>query len=146
MAEPTATITFVVMPAIVSGLVIGIYEAILLHRDVTIPTHRLGHTVHALVFAVIFTFVSMNTQWVATTFNLASIHYLLANKWVLRAVVGLIAVAKIHGASAAIRGSGTNAIGLKETWAHSLLIGILIIVAPEIWPLLAGSLPGWMQK
>ena len=146
MVEPTTTISFVVMPALISGLVIGIYESILLHRDVTVPTHRLGHTVHALVFAILFTFISMNTQWVATTFNLAGIHYLLANKWVLRGIVGLIAVAKIHGASAAIKGATGSSMGLKETWFHSLLIGVLIVVAPEVWPLISGSLPGWMKK
>ncbi|MBD3204661.1 hypothetical protein GF327_10300, partial [Candidatus Woesearchaeota archaeon] len=42
----------IIIPALVIGGLIGLYEAILLHRDVTVPTHRFGHTVHAFVYAL----------------------------------------------------------------------------------------------
>ena len=46
----------VIMPSIALGLIIGIYEALVIHRDVTIPTHRFGHMIHALILSIVFVF------------------------------------------------------------------------------------------
>lgn len=144
MVEPT-TVVFMWKPAILLGAVIGLYEIILIHRDVTIATHRFMHGIHALLLSMFFVFVTLNTPWAITTFGLSGIQY-LNNVWVLRAVVGLIAAVKIHGTSAAIKSSmGGMSLGLKETWVHSFLIGILIAVAPAIWPFVAPMLPAWIN-
>ena len=139
-------VALLIMPPVILGLIIGIYEIILLHRDVTIPTHRFGHGIHAIVFAIIATFCTMNTPWVFDMFpGLGSIPYV--TPLVFQIIVGLIAIVKIHGVSAAIKTSiGGISIGLKETWFHSVLIGALIVAAPYAWPFVQPIIPAWGQK
>ncbi|MBI2564503.1 hypothetical protein HYV79_00745 [Candidatus Woesearchaeota archaeon] len=135
-----------IMPSLVMGLAIGIYEAILLHRDVSVPTHRFGHMIHAIVFAIIAVFCTMNTGWLYSVIpDLEKIAY-INNEWVLRAAIGFIALIKIHGVSAAIRGGG-GAVGLKETWFHSFFISGLIVTAPLLWDNVIKNLaPEWMRR
>lgn len=137
--------SLLIMPPIILGAIIGIYEIILLHRDVTVPTHRFGHGIHAIVFAIIATFCTMNTPWVFDTFPaLGGIPYV--TPLVFQIIVGLIAIVKIHGVSAAIKTSiGGISIGLKETWFHSMLIGALIVAAPYAWPFLEPIMPAWAK-
>jgi hypothetical protein len=136
---------FMLLPPVILGAIIGIYEIILLHRDVTVPTHRFGHGVHAVIFAIIATFATMNTPWVFANFAfISSIPYV--TPLIFQIIVGVIAMLKIHGVSAAIKTSvGGISIGLKETWFHSALIGALIVTAPYAWPLLAPIMPVWAQ-
>lgn len=136
---------FVLMPAIVLGVVIGVYEIILIHRDVKVAMHRFGHGVHALVFAVIATLASFNVDWLISSLAFLQNIMFLSNPLVLRIVIGLIAAIKIHGVSAAIRTTTGGAVGMKETWFHSLLVGALVVVAPYAWPLLEPMMPGWMK-
>jgi hypothetical protein len=133
------------MPPIVLGVIIGVYEIILLHRDVTIPTHRFGHGVHAVVFAVIATFATMNTPWVFEAFTfLEGIPFM--SPIVFQIAVGLIAMLKIHGVSAAIKTTvGGISVGLRETWFHSALIAVLIVAAPYVWPLIEPVMPEWAK-
>ena len=139
-------VEFVVMPAVIMGAAIGIYEAILLHRDVKVPTHRFVHMMHALGFAILAVFGTMNVEWLLETFTALQGIAFLGTPLVLQIAIGLIAVIKIHGTSAAIRTSiGGISVGMKETWAHSLMIGALIVLAPYIWPLISTVLPGWLQ-
>lgn len=144
MAAPVEQ-AFVIMPPIIAGLIIGIYEIILLHRDVTVPTHRFGHGIHAIVFAIIACFATFNTPWVLKTFPfLGSIP--LMSVLTFQIIVGIIAMIKIHGVSAAIKTSvGGISVGLQETWLHSLLIGGLIVAVPYLWPMVAPILPAWMK-
>jgi hypothetical protein len=136
---------FLVMPPVILGLIIGIYEIILLHRDVTVPTHRFGHGIHAIVFAVIATFATMNTPWVFDSFPaLANVPFI--SPLLFQIAVGLIAMLKIHGVSAAIKTTiGGLSVGLKETWTHSFIIGALIVAAPYVWPILEPIMPSWAK-
>jgi len=136
---------FLIMPPIILGLVIGIYEIILLHRDVTVPTHRFGHGIHAIVFAIIACFATMNTAWVFATFTfLQGIAFL--KPVVFQVIVGIIAMIKIHGVSAAIKTTiGGMSLGLKETWTHSFIVGALIVAAPYVWPFIAPVMPAWAK-
>ncbi|MBW3022551.1 hypothetical protein KY308_00415, partial [Candidatus Woesearchaeota archaeon] len=79
MAAEAAQPALMVMPAIVMGLAIGIYEAILLHRDVTIPTHRLGHTIQAIGVAIVAVFATMNVPFVYQLFPALTAVPLLGN-------------------------------------------------------------------
>ena len=136
----------IIIPAVLCGLIIGIYEAILLHRDVSIPTHRFGHMMHALVYAIIAVFFTMNAGFIYGTFGFLHSIPLVQYPIVFQIAVGLITIAKIHGASAAIKGSvGGGAVGLKETWAHSFVIGALIVAAPYVWPFVGPMLPSWLR-
>ena len=136
----------IIKPAIAFGLIIGAYEAILLHRDVSVPAHRFGHTLHALGFALLFTFITMNTEWFLSVVPAIASIPLLGNVHVLRVAVGLIAILKIHGASAAIQGSsGGSSVGLAEKWSHSLVVGALIVGAPYLYPLIQDMLPAFLR-
>jgi hypothetical protein len=132
------------MPAVVLGLAIGIYEALVLHRDVKVPTHRLGHTLHALVLAVIAVFCTMNAPYVLSLLNLPSAWY--SSPITLQIAIGLFMAIKIHATSRAIKGSigGAGSVGLGETWVHSILVGGLTIAAPYVWPFLAPVMPSWL--
>ncbi|MBW2986823.1 hypothetical protein KY333_05630 [Candidatus Woesearchaeota archaeon] len=136
----------IILPAILCGAAIGVYEAILLHRDVTVPTHRFGHTVQALIYAVIAVFFTMNAPFIYNTFSFLHSVPLLQHVIVFQIVVGLITVVKIHGASAAIKSTNIGiSVGMKETWFHSFLIGALVVVAPYVWPFIATVMPAWLQ-
>ena len=137
----------IIMPSILLGVLIGLYEALLVHRDVTVPMHRFGHMIHALIFAVAATFASMNVSFVVGLIPaINSIPY-LGNEHVLRALIGLIAAIKIHAASKVIQGSvGAGSVGLAERWSHSLIIGVLIVAAPYAFPLVKNMLPDWARK
>ena len=131
------------IPPIVAGLVIGIYEILLIHRDVTIPTHRFGHGLHAVIIAVIAAFAVFNVPFVFNIFpQLAAIPY-LGTVLGFRILIGLIMMGKIHGVSAALKGAGMASHGMKETWMHSLIVAALVIVAPYMWPFLAPFIPKW---
>ncbi len=134
-----------ILPAIYLGLVIGLYEAILLHRDVSVPAHRFGHMLHALIFALIAVFATMNVDFVFSIFPGLSNVMLIGNPLVFRIAIGLVAMIKTHAISAAAPGMAGGSIGLKEKWSHSVIIAALIVAAPYLWPLIAptvGFLPG----
>lgn len=145
MAAAT-TQAIIILPALAVGAVIGLYEAIILHRDVSVPTHRFGHTLHAFVYAIIAVFITMNTMWVYNTF--AFLHSVPGLQYpiVFQAIVGIITMIKIHGASKVIQSRyGMASVGLAETWTHSLIIGGLVVAAPYIWPFIAPMAPVWLK-
>ncbi|MBI4140351.1 hypothetical protein HY485_00795 [Candidatus Woesearchaeota archaeon] len=143
MAEPVTSL--LIVPPLVFGAIIGLYEILLIHRDVTVPTHRFGHSLHALIFAVVATFCTMNVAFVFSLFPQLKTIPVLSTPVAFQVLIGLIMVAKIHGASKAIRGSVPSSVGLGETWFHSLLIGALVVAAPYVYPLLKPMLPSWMK-
>jgi len=133
----------IIIPALFLGLIIGIYEAVLLHRDVAVPSHRFGHMLHALVYAVIAVFATMNIAFVAK--SLTFLPAFLQSPLVLQGMIGIITMIKIHGSSAAIRGSVGGSVGMKETWVHSFVIAGLVVAAPYIWMFLGPMMPSWLQ-
>jgi len=143
MAAAAAAPAFVIAPAIVAGLVIGIYEILLVHRDVTIPTHRFGHALHAVVIAIIASIAVFNVPFVFSMFpQLAAIPY-IGSVMGFRILIGIIMMIKIHGVSAALKGAGMATHGMRETWMHSLIVAALVIIAPYAWPFIAPMLPQW---
>ncbi len=143
MAEP-ATPVLIIGPALALGLIIGIYEALVIHRDVTVPTHRFGHMTHALVLSIIFVFCTMNAEYVLGAIPALQAIPILGTALGLQIAIGLIAAFKIHAVSRAIK-TGMGAAGLGETWFHSILIGALIVAAPYAYPALEPILPDWIK-
>ena len=60
MAVQAVAPALMITPAIISGIVIGVYEILLVHRDVTIATHRFAHSIHAVVIAIIAAFAAFS--------------------------------------------------------------------------------------
>lgn len=142
MADPVQP-ALMIMPAVAAGIVIGIYEIILIHRDVTIPIHRFGHGLHALIIAIIAAFAVFNVPFVFSLFpQLAKIPY-LGTVIGFRVLIGIIMMGKIHGVSSALKGAGMASHGMRETWLHSLIVAALVVVAPYAWPSIAPFLPKW---
>ena len=131
MAEEA--LALIIGPALALGVIIGAYEAIIIHRDVTVPTHRFGHMIHAFLLAILFVFCAMNAEFVLSLIPQLAAIPILGTAIGLQIAVGLIAAIKIHGVSKAIK-SGVATAGLGETWFHSILIGALIIAAPYAYP------------
>jgi hypothetical protein len=133
-------------PPLALGIIIGAYEALIIHRDVTVPTHRMGHTVHAFLLSIAFTFATMNTAFVLSLIPQLQSIPILGTSIGLNIAIGLLAAIKIHAVSRAVKTTGITAAGLGETWFHSILIGALIAVAPYIYPILLPMLPAWITS
>ena len=143
MADPTAPV-LIIGPALALGVIIGAYEAIVVHRDVSVPTHRFGHMIHAFILSIIFVFCTMNTVFVLNLIPALQAIPVLGTALGLQIAIGLVAAIKIHGVSRAIKSGGMGA-GLGETWFHSILIGALIIAAPYAYPVVEPMLPDWIK-
>lgn len=141
MAEAAALI---IGPSIALGLIIGAYEAIVIHRDVTVPTHRMMHMLHALALSVVFVFCAMNAAFVLNLIPALQAIPVLGTAIGLQIAIGLIAAIKIHAVSKALPSAG-GIKGAGETWFHSLLIGALIVAAPYAYPVIEPVLPDWIK-
>lgn len=144
MVAPVVPVLSIV-PPVVTGLIIGLYEIILIHRDVTIGTHRFGHSVHALIFAVVACVLSFNVPLVYLLIPQLKGIFIIGSEVGVRVVLGIVMTAKIHGVSAALKGSGMSTAGLQETWFHSLLIGALTAASPYLFPFVQPFLPKWVK-
>ena len=128
----------IVIPAIIMGAIIGLYELILIHRDENFRgSHWFGHGLHAVFFAMGAVFVTMNTEFVYESFSFLSTIPYLENPLIFRIAVGFITLIKVHAASAVVKGTIGSTKGMKETWAHSLVVAVLVVLAPLIYPLIA---------
>lgn len=125
----TETVTFVIIPALIMGGIIGLIELFFVHAD-EIGMGWFMHGLHAIPATIFFTFVSMNISWVHSV-----IPALASNFWIdmgIRAAVAVLAMFKIQ-AAAAIAGR------VGERIHHTIIIGCLIFASPYIW-LLVGPL------
>ncbi len=135
----------IIIPSIIIGAVIGLYELIVIHRDENFRgSHWFSHGLHAGIFAIIFTFASMNVDYVLSLINLPE-DSIFASAIVFRAAVGLLAVIKVHAASAVVRTTVGSSRGLKQTWVHSFIVGALIVAAPYVYPLIQPIFPENLQ-
>lgn len=118
---------FILFPAIILGLIIGIIELFFVHADQSFRgSHWLGHGFHAIIFAMIFIFINMNVNYILNLINIA-IPY---QEITVRGLVVIVAFIKIQGAA-----SGAGKIVREKIW-HTLIVVALITAAPFIWPLL----------
>jgi len=120
---------------LVLGLVIGLYELILIHRDENFRgSHWFTHGIHSAFWAILAVFATMNAGFVYENLTfLQNIPY-LNNVLVFRIFIGLLTIIKVHAASAVIKTTIGSSKGLKETWWHSLIVGALVVLAPYLWP------------
>ena len=126
-------VQLIIGPSIAIGLILGVVELIFLSKDEA-GMHWLKHGLHAIPAMLVFTFIAMNISWALHLIGVAD------NFWIdlgARVVIGLIAMIKIK-AAASITGKG----GVGESFIHTLIIGILIMVSPYIWEYLLADLIG----
>ena len=134
-------------PILVLGVILGLYELILIHRDENFRgSHWFGHGLHSVFFMIIALFFIFNTEYFLNITGLAEKEILiLSNPWAVRVIIGLILNIKMHAVSAVIKGGlrGSYTGGMAEHWTHTTIVSVLVIIAPLYWPLLATFLPEW---
>lgn len=139
----------IILPSILIGLLIGLYELILIHKDENFRgSHWLSHGIQAGFFAVIFTFCSMNVDWVVEQLPFLSDWGFFGSALMIRLIIGIIAIIKIQAASAVIKGvsgrGGLASRGLKEHFVHTFIVAALIVGVPYLYPYISGLFPvGW---
>src|SRR3989338_5647361 len=134
-------------PIIVLGIVLGLYELILIHRDENFRgSHWFGHGLHSVFFMLIALFFVFNTEYFLNITGLADKDwFLISSPWGVRIIVGIILNIKMHATSAVIKGGlrGSMTGGMAEHWTHTTIVSVLVILAPLYWPIIAAFLPEW---
>ncbi|MBU1245549.1 MAG: hypothetical protein KKH88_00795 [Nanoarchaeota archaeon] len=119
----------VFFPVIIWSIILSVLEMIFLHGDI----HRrwLIDSLHVFPFTFLFIFINLNAEYVINYFNWDvsfPIHYIYL-------FVGLIAFIKIYGA--VTFGMLREKIHFARVFFHTIIIALLIIVAPYLWKLIA---------
>ncbi|MDP4012679.1 MAG: hypothetical protein Q8R00_03695 [Candidatus Nanoarchaeia archaeon] len=136
---------FIFLPAVYIGLVIGLYEMFLVHKDEAFRgSHWLKHGWHALLVTMFFVFLAMNVDFIYSVIPGLETIPILSNILIIRIAIGLLAMVKVHAAAAVIKSSGLGP-SIGETWAHSFVIAILITTSPYIWPFLEPFVAGTLK-
>ncbi|MBL7148161.1 MAG: hypothetical protein ISS82_05025 [Nanoarchaeota archaeon] len=127
----------IILPPLIMGAVIGLYELLLIHRDENFRgSHWLSHGLHAVGWAMAAIFIVMNAEFIYANVGFLHSIPLIKNILVFRIGVGLISMIKIHAASAVVKTTVGSSKGMKQTWAHSFVVAGLIVLSPYIWPYL----------
>jgi hypothetical protein len=139
----------VFQPVLILGIILGLYELILIHRDENFRgSHWLGHGIHAIVIMVVALFAVFNWGYFLEITTLANREIpLISSVLVGRLLIGVILNFKMHAVSAVIKGkafSGGVSGGMAEHWFHTLLVSALVVAAPYYWEFLIPFLPTWL--
>ncbi len=134
----------ILLPALVFGLIIGLIELFFIHADEGFRgSHWFGHGLHAVGWAIVAVFASMNVEYVLGTFDFLQTAPIISNPLYLRAVIGLITVFKVWGTSAVV--AGARGKGMHEKFWHCLLIGVLVVASPYAYPLIEPIFPEFLK-
>ena len=149
MVEEVAATIFI-EPVIVLGVILGLYELILIHRDESFRrSHWLGHGIHAVVIMMIALFAVFNWAYFLQLTGLGTKNIpLISNILVGRIAIGLILNFKMHAVSAVVKGrafAGGVSGGMAEHWTHTIIVSVLVVTAPYYWPLILPMLPAWAR-
>jgi hypothetical protein len=143
MVQETAQLVYIA-PAII-GLIISMIEIFFVMQDEG-GMHPLQHGLHAIPTCLIFTYISMNAGYVGNYLATGLGWSIFANNTVdmivIPIIIGLVATIKVKGAAAIIGGHGS----IGEKLPHALIIGVLIAIAPFVWPLIAPMMPAFLAR
>lgn len=123
----------VICPAIAMGLVVGIIEFGFVHADEP-GGIGFGHAFHALPWAVLAVFISLNIPFVLHLIGIDLTDNFTLDL-LIRAGIAVISMVKIQMAAAIGRGVG-------EKIPHTIIIGVLIFAAPYLWEFVLEGLIG----
>jgi len=127
-------------PAILMGIVIGFYEAHLVHNDEGHIRGAFKHSIHTIPVTMILVFIAMNVDYIVTFLPNVAFFKSAAFPHIVRAVVGIFAMLKLHGVSA-IAG---NVKGMQEKWTHAFVVAALIVATPYLFLLIEPMLKNIM--
>ena len=135
---------------IVLGVILGLYELILIHRDENFRgSHWFGHGIHSVIIMMVALFAVFNWDYFLQITGLGARNIpLISNVLVGRIAIGVILNFKIHAVSAVIKGrafAGGVSGGMAEHWTHTIIISVLVVTAPYYWPIILPFLPAWVR-
>jgi hypothetical protein len=126
----------IIIPVIVLTLILGLYELFLIHHDESFRgSHWLGHGLSTFPTIFIALFAVLNTPYFLDLIGLSSVKF-FGNEWVVRGLIGLVMMIRIHAQSAVVKAAGATGRGMHETFIHSFVIAALIVASPLYWPLI----------
>jgi len=138
----TGVTELVFLPAIGMGLIIGIYELVLIHRDENYQgSHWFGHGLHTFVPIIIGLLISFNVGFFLEQFG-DSVPVWLQTELYIRLVIALVIAIKVRAISAVVPGAAGR--GMKEGWIHTFAIGGAVAIAPYVWPFIEPMMPTWL--
>lgn len=141
MAVEQASV-LLILPPIAMGIVIGLYELILIHRDENYTGSKwFGHGLHTFIPLILGLLISFNVPVFLEQFG-ASLPAWLQNELYIRLAIALIIAIKVRAVSAVVPGAAGR--GMREGWIHTLVVGGLVAVAPYLWPFIAPFAPAWL--
>ena len=127
---------FILLPAIVMGILIGLVEIFFVHSDQgAMGAMWLKHALHALPITTLFVFASMNVHFVLGLVGINAEGTMITV--IVRVVIALLAMLKVAGAASIARGAH-----IGEKMPHTLVIGALIFAAPYAWDMFLEQLIG----
>jgi hypothetical protein len=116
-----------ILPSIIMGVIIGAIEMFFVYQDeMSMGILAITHALHTFPFTIIFVFLTMHVEIILNFIPMVPKTWLVV--LIVRVVVGIVALIKIAGAAALVKGSM-----IGEKWIHSIIIAALIIAAPYIW-------------
>jgi len=138
----------VILPVLIAGVILGIYEFFSVYKLKSYTAtdggqymqekkHPLKYFLQAVIFMCIFLFLIMNASELLTLMNISyTILYINDQVLVAQVIVALVLFLKMN-----IAGAITQGKPFSKRFAHTLIISLIAITLPYIWPLIAPYLP-----
>src|SRR3989338_10845312 len=138
----TETQALLILPPIAMCIIIGTYELILIHRDENYSgSHWFGHGLHTFIPIIVGLLISFNVPLFLSMAG-DSLPAWIQNELYIRIAIALIIAIKVRAVSAVVPGAAGR--GMKEGWIHTLVVGVLVGIAPYVWPFIAPFAPTWL--
>src|SRR3989344_9320719 len=104
MAVAVDTLQLEFIPILSLGVLLGLYELILIHRDENFRgSHWFGHGLHSVGIMIVALFFVYNTEYFLTVTGLGEKGWpLISNPWAVRIIIGLILNIKMHASCAVL--------------------------------------------
>lgn len=135
-------VALIILPAIAMGIVIGVYELVLIHRDENYTGSKwFAHGLHTFIPLILGLLISFNVPFFLQQFG-ASLPLWLQNELYIRLAIALIIAIKVRAVSAVVPGAAGR--GMREGWIHTFVVGVLVAVAPYAWPFIEPFAPTWL--
>lgn len=145
MVTETISLNLLYIAPAIWGLAVSLIEMFLLMQDRR-GFRTFTHGLYAIFTCLIFSYISMNAPYIGSYLSTFKGLEFLAKSSVsniiIPLIIGLIATFKIKLAIIVV---GRHR-GIGERFPHALIIGVLIAIAPFVWPYVVPMLPALLSK
>ncbi len=135
---------FVLIPALIIGAVIGLLELFFIHADESFRgSHWFGHGLHAIGWAMIAVFASINVDYVFEVVPTIASIPILGNALYFRIAIGLVTLIKTYTTSAVV--AGARGRGMHEKLWHCLAVAGLVVASGYVYPYILPIFPEFLR-